>query len=211
MNNCLCELVLGVPMSKKILTIREKTIFDGIFIKYILKSIFSIWFKLAGWTVTKTSPQGAGVAIAAPHTSNWDFVIGIAAKLSLNLHIHFLGKDAIFIWPFKGMLKRQGGIAIDRKHRHGVVEQMVKKFSETDQLLLAIAPEGTRSKTKQWKTGFLHIAHLANVPVVAVSLDFAAKEIFFHSETYIESDISQELIRFKQFYVDVCAKNPQAV
>jgi len=181
------------------------------------KSRFGQWLGLLvlnalGWKVAGSLPARQKFILAvAPHTSNWDFVIGIAAKLSLNLHIHFLGKDAIFIWPFRGMLKRQGGIPIDRKHRHGVVEQMVKKFNETDQLLLAIAPEGTRSKTKQWKTGFLHIAHLANVPVVAVSLDFAAKEVFFHSETYIESDILQELIRFKQFYADVCAKNPQAV
>ena len=68
-------------MTKRILSIREKTIFDGVFTKYFLKFLFSLWFKLAGWKVCEPSPEGAGVAIAAPHTSNWDFIYALGAAI----------------------------------------------------------------------------------------------------------------------------------
>lgn len=147
----------------------------------------------------------------APHTSNWDFVVGISVMLALNLRIKFMGKSAIFIWPFKGLLTSIGGIAINRKSNNGVVGQMVEQFKSHDQLILAIAPEGTRSKTLEWKSGFLHIAHQANIPVVPVSLDYQKKEIFFGAATYIGSEIKAELQQFKLKFSEVCAKNPQAV
>ena len=165
-----------------------------------------------GWKVVGELPQTPKVVVAvAPHTSNWDFVVGIAAMLALKLRIRFLGKKAIFIWPFKSILRSWGGIAVDRKAKHGVVGQMVEKFEQSDQFVLALAPEGTRSKTKEWKSGFLHIAHQANVPVVPVSLDFDKKELRFHPAIEISENIEHELTNFKKVFANVCAKNPQAV
>jgi len=131
--------------------------------------------------------------------------------LALNLKVKFMGKKAIFIWPFKTLLEKLGGIAIERSAQHGVVEQMVEQFEQSEQLVLALAPEGTRRKTKRWKSGFLHIAHQANVPVIPVSLDFAKKEVLFHQGMIISDDIDAELVIFKQQFTHVCAKNPQAV
>ncbi len=168
--------------------------------------------KLLNWKIKGTFPQHAKFVIAvAPHTSNWDFVIAVATMLALNLKVKFMGKKAIFIWPFKTLLEKLGGIAIERNAQHGVVRQMVDQFKQSEQLVLALAPEGTRKKTKHWKSGFLHIAHQANVPVIPVSLDFETKEVLFHKYMIIGHDIDEELMLFKQQFTGVCAKNPQAV
>jgi 1-acyl-sn-glycerol-3-phosphate acyltransferase len=167
---------------------------------------------ILGWQVIGELPKKAKFVVAvAPHTSNWDFVVTIATMLAMNLRVRFMGKKAIFIWPFKSILKSWGGIAIDRNVKHGVVEQMVQQFKQNDQLILGIAPEGTRGKTHEWKSGFLHIAFQANVPVVPLSLDFAHKQLKFHPAVDISEDIDGELASFKNNFLDVCAKNPQAV
>ena len=166
---------------------------------------------ILGWTVVGQLPKKSKfIAAVAPHTSNWDFVVAIAVMLSMNLRIRFMGKKAIFIWPFKIILKSWGGIAIDRNAKNGVVEQMVAQFKKSEQLVLGIAPEGTRRKTSKWKSGFLHIAHQADVPVVPVSLDFAKKQLRFHQEVNISADIETELVKIQENYTEVCAKNPQA-
>jgi 1-acyl-sn-glycerol-3-phosphate acyltransferase len=165
-----------------------------------------------GWTITGELPQHPKFILAvAPHTSNWDFFVGIAVMFSLHLKVSFLAKGSIFRWPIKSLLTAIGGIGVDRSHSHGVVGQIVEEFKDNEQFILGIAPEGTRSKTTEWRTGFLHIAKQANVPVVPVSFDFIKKEVRFHPAVNITGDIDQELLEFKQVFTDVCAKNPQAV
>lgn len=178
----------------------------------LLHSIAKRILAWCGWTINGELPnQPKFILAVAPHTSNWDFFIGIAAMFSLQLKVSFLGKASIFRWPVKSVLTAIGGIAVDRSNSHGVVGQIVQELKRNDKFILGLAPEGTRSKTTEWKTGFLHIAKQGNIPIVPVSFDFAKKEIFFHKEVYISGEISQELIEFKQIFADVCAKNPQAV
>ena len=168
--------------------------------------------KIMGWKVTGEIPAySKAIYAVAPHTSNWDFVIGVAVMLSMNLKLKFLGKDAIFIWPFKGLLESIGGIPVNRKKSHGVVEQIVQQFEQRDSLILALSPEGTRSKTKEWKTGFLAMANKANVPVITVSFHFDKKELRFGKASYISENIPEELVRIKSYFFDACAKNPQGV
>jgi 1-acyl-sn-glycerol-3-phosphate acyltransferase len=165
-----------------------------------------------GWKITGELPQQPKFILAvAPHTSNWDFFVGIAVMFSLNLKVSFLAKGSIFCWPIKSLLTAIGGIGVDRSHSHGVVGQIVEEFKANEQFILGIAPEGTRSKTIEWRTGFLHIAKQANVPVVPVSFDFVKKEVRFHPSVIIVGDINQALIEFKQIFTDVCAKNLQVV
>lgn len=165
---------------------------------------------LLGWKVVGEIPNTPKfIAAVAPHTSNWDFVVAIAAMLAMNLRVRFMGKKSIFFWPFSLLLKSWGGIPIDRNAKHGLVEQMVTQFLENEQLVLGIAPEGTRKKTVQWKSGFLHIAHQAGVPVVPVSLDFSTKVMKFHKEVNITNNIEKELELIKDTFSNVCAKNPQ--
>ena len=166
----------------------------------------------SGWTIDGALPEQPKFILAvAPHTSNWDFFVGLAVMFTLNLKVSFLGKASIFRWPIKSLLTAIGGIGVDRSHSHGVVGQIVDAFNDNEQFILGLAPEGTRSKTIEWRTGFLHIAKQANVPVVPVSFDFNKKEVLFHPAVAITGDINQELIEFKQIFSNVCAKNPQAV
>lgn len=178
---------------------------------------FSKWLglkilQLLGWKVVGCFPKRSKFVVAvAPHTSNWDFVVAVAAMLALQIKIRFLGKDALFFWPFKLWLDAIGGIPVKRNSPHGVVGQMVNLFNGSDKLVLALAPEGTRRKTTQWRSGFLHIAHLAQVPVVPLSLDFAKKEIRVYPEVFIGKDIELELEKIKQIFVDITPKNPQGL
>jgi 1-acyl-sn-glycerol-3-phosphate acyltransferase len=179
--------------------------------KLIQKSA-GILLSALGWKITGRFPQEKKfILIVAPHTSNWDFIISMLVMLSLNLKVTFLGKKSIFIGPFKWLLIKLGGVAIDRTHHQGVAGQMVKLFKQREKMILGLSPEGTRSKINQWKTGFLVIAKKANVPIVPIRLDFAKKEVEILPIYQVDKDIDEALIEIKDKFVDVCAKNPQLV
>jgi len=173
-------------MAKKPLTIREKTIFDGIFTKYFLKFIFSVWFKVAGWKLCKTAPEGAGVAIAAPHTSNWDFVYALGAAILQDVKIYFSVKDSLCRVPVLGpWMMYLGAIPIDRSAKGvGQVEQ-IKQFINSQKLkrvFFLFTPEGTRGSVTKWKTGFYHVAQGCNLPIFLAKVDYLSKEAgVFHT------------------------------
>lgn len=179
-------------MAKKALTIREKTIFDGIFTKYFLKFIFTIWFKLAGWKLCKTAPEGAGVAIAAPHTSNWDFVYALGAAILQDVKIYFSVKDSLCRVPLLGpWMMYLGAIPIDRSSKGvGQVEQ-IKQFINSQKLkrvFFLFTPEGTRGSVTKWKTGFYHVAQGCNLPIFLAKVDYLSKEAgVFHTFTLTEN------------------------
>ncbi|MFA3790355.1 lysophospholipid acyltransferase family protein [Aliiglaciecola sp. SL4] len=182
-----------------------------------LGNAFSEWFgitilKILGWKFVGEFPKQSKMVIAvAPHTSNWDFVIGMAAVFSLRLKICFFGKHSIFIPPFKSLLMRWGGIPIERSQSHGVVNQMIDKIKQKDKILLAVAPEGTRSKIYPWKSGFLHIAKQANIPVFLIGLDYRHKSIVLGPIFHPEEDNSLEMQKVYEFYAKVHAKFPSQV
>jgi len=151
------------------------------------------------------------VVIVAPHTSNWDFIVAILVMLALNIKVTFMGKKSIFVGPLRWLLVKLGGVAIDRQHPQGIVGQMVALFKRQEKLVLGLAPEGTRSKTKEWKKGFLYIAQKANVPVIPISLDFNKKVIAILPAQQVSDDVEQSLTNIKALYKDVCAKNPHLV
>ena len=112
------------------------------------------------------------VVIVAPHTSNWDFVVGIAARLALRLRIHWLGKHTLFRGLFGRWMRRLGGIPINRSAAHGAVEQVIQQFQTHKSFLVGLSPEGTRKKVPQWKSGFYHIAVGAEVPILPIHFDY---------------------------------------
>jgi hypothetical protein len=178
-------------MAKKSLSIREKTIFDGIFTKYFLKSIFALWFKLAGWKVCKLAPEGAGVAIAAPHTSNWDFIYALGAAILQDVKIYFSIKDSLCKVPLLGRwLMWLGAIPIDRSSKGVGQVQQIKKFIDSQKaqsnsgrrVFFLFTPEGTRSVVKKWKAGFYHIAQGCELPIFLAKVDYLSKETgVFHT------------------------------
>lgn len=179
------------------------------------KHVLAAWFAqkallISGWQVVGVIPDQPKLIFAvAPHTSNWDFILGLLVKYAFNLKVNFLGKHSIFVWPFSIWLKSVGGIAVERSNAHGVVKQIVKEFSKQPQLILGLAPEGTRSKVSKWKTGFLHIAKQANIPVVPVQMNFKHKQVMFFEKRMITASVDEELRQMQSLFSADCAKKPQ--
>ena len=164
---------------------------------------------LSGWQVVGQFPsQGKFVAAVAPHTSNWDFIIALAVKLSLDIKIQFLGKHTLFVGPLGWLLKKLGGIAVDRTAAHGIVAQVNDAFNQHEQLIVGIAPEGTRKKSAHWKSGFLYIANKSQVPVVPMALDYSRKLFIIMPCETISDDIPSELRRIKTLFPKHLAKYP---
>ena len=166
--------------------------------------------RLMGWRVEGEVPNLPKFVIAvAPHTSNWDFVVGAAAMFALDLRLGFLGKHTLFRRPFGGLMRWMGGIAVDRSSPHGVVAESVAAFSRMDRRILAIAPEGTRRNVGHFKSGFLQIARGAGVPVVLASLDYAAKCVRLGPWFEPGEDVEADRRRTEAFFAPVRGKKPR--
>ena len=156
---------------------------------------------VAGWSFEGSIPDLAkAVIIVAPHTSNWDFVIGAAGMLALDLDLRFLGKHTLFKGPMGVLMRGLGGIPLDRARSSGVVDEMAARIKSSDHLLLAIAPEGTRGKVKRWKTGFHGIARGAEVPILAVTLDYGRRQIRFRKPFTPSSDVEADVEELQEFF-----------
>ncbi len=147
------------------------------------------------------------VMIAAPHSSNWDFVFFMLVVFKFKIPIHWMGKHTMFAWPFRWILKRMGGIPIDRNIKTDTVQVMADAFEETDKFILTIAPSGTRSKTKKWKSGFYHIANQSKVPIVFGYIDYKNKETGFGPTFIPTGDIESDMIAIKKFYEQFSTKS----
>lgn len=159
------------------------------------------------WRVEGQFPsQSKYIVTLAPHSSNWDFVVGIAILLASGLKISFLIKHSLFFWPFNLFLNKVGGIPVDRRAAHGIVTQMINHFNSNEKMVVAIAPEGTRRDVKQWKVGFLHMAHGAKVPVLPVSLDYHSKVAKIGSPIELKGDVEADLNTVKAFYLGIRGK-----
>jgi 1-acyl-sn-glycerol-3-phosphate acyltransferase len=134
--------------------------------------------RLLRWRIEGRMPDEPRFVIAVgPHTSNWDFIVGMAAMFALDIELSFLGKHTLFRGPLGMLMRALGGIAVDRAAHHGVVEQAIEAFRARRQLVLAIAPEGTRHGVTRLRSGCVHIAQGADVPIVIATLDGAARVV----------------------------------
>lgn len=133
---------------------------------------------ILGWRFQGELPkQDRLIIIIAPHTSNWDFFVGLFGLLAVGARINWMGKHTIFRWPITGLLRSLGGLPVMRHAARDVVDQMVDTFAREPQMLLALAPEGTRKHVGRFKTGFLRIAQIAEVPVLPVGLDYGSRRL----------------------------------
>lgn len=166
--------------------------------------------RLFGWKVDNQLPDFKKyVLIAAPHTSNWDFIVGILARYAAKTKMSFLGKGSLFKPPFGWLFRALGGIPVYRGQKLNMVDQMVKVFNDRKELILAMSPEGTRSKLAYWKSGFYHIANSAKVPIVMATLDFKNKTILMGGKYFTPSgDIQADMQIVRDFYEKVQGKNP---
>ncbi len=174
-------------------------------------SRLSMWIlNKLGWMVQADYPDVTGyVVIAAPHTSNWDFPLGILAAKAVNLDIHWMGKHTLFRWPWGWFFRALGGTPVYREQSVHLSQQMAELFARSDRLVLALAPEGTRSKKDHWKTGFYYIARAAKVPVVLGYLDYGHKQVGIGGAFYPGDDIEADFNQIRQFYKNRRGKNPK--
>jgi 1-acyl-sn-glycerol-3-phosphate acyltransferase len=152
---------------------------------------------------------GKLVIIAAPHTSNWDFVFGMTGAFALGLELHWMGKHTLFKPPLGGVMRWLGGLAIDRRAAHGVVEQVADEFARRGQLLLVVTPEGTRSKVERWKTGFWHIARAAGVPILLGGLDYGRKRLVFGPLLEPGESLEEDMALIQAHYRGMPPRHPK--
>lgn len=157
--------------------------------------------KLFGWRVLCTVPDYPKCIICvAPHTSNWDFVLGEFAWWSLGRKAGFLMKEAWFFFPMKYLFRALGGIPVARRRGSSLTEVIIHKFNEADRMQLAITPEGTRARVTDWRTGFLHIAYEARVPIILGAIDAANKLVHLEKTFTATGDIDADMRAIKNYY-----------
>ena len=181
----------------------------------MLKIIGKLILQLAGYKIIDTTPKGVqnyqkAVMIAAPHTSNWDYVYTMAGLYALDVPIKYLGKASLFKFPLGFLIKKLGGIPVKREQKNNMVNDMAKMINESiEQMILIIPAEGTRSYSKEWKSGFYHIAQTAGVPIILGFLDFAKKEVGFLDEFNPTGNYEKDLKIIQKKYVEITPKFPE--
>ena len=168
-------------------------------------------YKLFGWKVVGTKPNlKKYVIIVAPHTSNWDFFVGWGARNVIGFRPNFLAKNSLFKIPLIGwFLKFIGGVPVDRSKHTNLVDQVVKLYKEREAFIMTITPEGTRSYSPKWKTGFYRIAHQAEVPIVKIGFDYPSKTVYLDEPFYPSGDLEGEMQLLKDHFKQFTGKNPE--
>lgn len=184
----------------------------------MLKWFFKLLFKWHGWKIDVNLPEigKQSVFLAAPHTSNWDFVYTIACFEYLKIPVRFTIKKEWLKWPFKKLMYSFGAIAIDRspkvpgEERLSTVQAMVNLYKEHEYLAITVTPEGTRGKRTQWKTGFYYVAKEANVPIALAYLDYKNKIAGVGKVIWPSDDMEKDMKEIMEFYnVPSRAKFPE--
>jgi 1-acyl-sn-glycerol-3-phosphate acyltransferase len=187
------------------------TIHDTPIVIHLMRGIAWLYIKLAGWQVDRTGlPQsGNYLIVAAPHTSNWDFPIGLSLALHLRVKAYWIGKNSLFKGPAGPIMRWLGGIPLDRSKANNLVEASIQAYKDSDGLAFAIAPEGTRAWSARWKTGFYHIAHGAQVPLALAYFDFDKKVGGIGKLMPTSGDLTQDMEEIENFYSLVTGRNPE--
>jgi 1-acyl-sn-glycerol-3-phosphate acyltransferase len=166
--------------------------------------------RLIGWrTILVWPPEPRGVIMVYPHTSNWDFILGLLFRLEHALPASWVGKREMFPGPFLRWFGRIGGIPVDRRRAHGFVEQLLAEFRSREWMWLAITPEGTRSRTDYLKSGFYQLAVEGDLPVALGYIDYGARIVGIDTYLRMTGDRDADLARIREFYADKRARRPE--
>ena len=187
----------------------SRTLFNTPVVFHIFYAICWLGLRLAGWKIKGRPPEAQKyVVIAYPHTSNWDFPLGVAVCIVFRIKVYWLGKDSLFRGLASPVMKWLGGIPIDRSDTNDVVQQTINRFDESEAMIIAVAPEGTRSQVQKWKTGFYHIAVGAKVPIVLGYFDYAKKEVGCLESYPPSGDIEKDMVAIKAAYQGIQGRHP---
>jgi 1-acyl-sn-glycerol-3-phosphate acyltransferase len=186
------------------------TIFDTPIVKTLLRWFSVLFLKATGWKVEGALPAGVDkcVLIAAPHTSNWDLPYMLMVAYHRGLHTYWMGKASIFKFPFRSVMMWLGGIPVNREQSNNIVAASVDAIKNANRpLQLVVPPEGTRSKVRQWKTGFYYIALGAKVPIIMAYMDYERKLTGLGPTLVPTGDIEADMKVVKAFYAPFKGKN----
>lgn len=168
------------------------------------RSLAIFFMAMIGWRVTGGLPNlDKFIIIGAPHTSNWDFVLVIAAATSLGIRISWMGKHTMFWGPLGLLFRWMGGVPVDRRAKYGVVGESVAAFKRQEKLILGIAPEGTRGRVREWKSGFYRIAEGAHVPILLAAFDYGGKQINLGPVLRPSGDFEHDLALIRAHYAPI--------
>jgi len=175
-----------------------------------VKKLYQFILKKTGWTIAgNTGYPDKCILCVAPHTSNWDFILGKLVYASMGKKAKFLMKKTWFFFPMNILLKAIGGIPVDRTKKTSLTEQLVELFSQNDQLQIAITPEGTRKKSEEWKKGFYYIAYQAKIPIIIVVVDYRIKTVDFRAIFNPTGDADTDIEIIKNYYKGAQGKHPE--
>jgi len=176
----------------------------------ILPRIARLLLWLGGWTMVGEAPAAhKAVFIAAPHTSNWDGFWGLAYKVAIDVDIRFFAKHTLFWFPLGMLLRGLGGIPLNRGKAGSSAQQAIDAFGTSERFYFGLAPEGTRSKTAGWKTGFYRIAESAGVPVVLGFFDYPRKRLGIGPLLTLTGNVEADLDICRQYYASVEGRWPE--
>ncbi len=199
-------------MTRETPAIRDKTIFDGRLIIAIFKLLYSIIFKVTGWKMAPTVPQGAGITIAAPHTSNWDIFFALGTAINNDVKIYFSIKESWCRIPVMGtFILWLGGIPINRSKPQGQVD-LIKNFVDkhkSKRIFFLFTPEGSRGKVEKWKTGFYHVASDCGLPIFLAKVDYRIKEAGVFHTFQLTGNKENDIRAIQESYKSVCARHPE--
>ena len=176
----------------------------------ILRIIARFGINISGWTIRGNVPDEERIVIiAAPHTSNWDFILAMLAIFGLNIKVRWLGKHSIFKPGFKKFFEWLGGIPVYRDNPSSLIDNIVNIVKKERSIVIAMTPEGTRKKVKRWKTGFLRIAKQTHSKILLISIDAPTKSIEIGKIFNPTGDSEEDLAYIQKYYSTFRGINPQ--
>jgi 1-acyl-sn-glycerol-3-phosphate acyltransferase len=188
----------------------HRTIFTTPVVNTVLRAVSLGTLRLLGWQVQGALPANTpkSVLIAAPHTSNWDLPYTLMVAFALRLNVYWMGKSSIFGWPFGPVMRWLGGIAVNREKSSNLVAASAAAIRAAEgPLQLVVPPEGTRGKTRHWKTGFYYIALEAQVPIILAFMDYERKLSGLGPVFTPTGNVEADMAQIKLFYAGIKGKH----
>lgn len=168
------------------------------------------YLRLRGWRFIGSLPDIPKlIIVGAPHTTNWDFVLFLATLHNYEMKVKFIGKHTLFRWPFGYFFQFFGGIPVDRSKPGGIVAQVKSAFDSVDQMILVMAPEGTRKPAPHWKSGFLKIAEMTGAPVLLAGVDYPNRQVTLGPSIHVGDDTNAFMDQARLFYADKTGLHPE--
>ena len=174
----------------------------------MMRLLSKLIFRITGWKVEGEFPPGRYVVVGAPHTSNWDFLYGLAALYILQGNVKYLIKKEWFFWPLGSFFRFTGGIPVDRSRSTGFTEELKEQLYKYEDMKLVFPAEGTRSSVERWKTGFYHTAKNAELPIIMAYLDYGRK-VAGVDEPFTPTDQEKDFARMEEFFKNITPCIPE--